>query len=165
MKEVNFLLLMVIFFFLVLNISAGQNETMSLEVNVLALEFPADTVSIEVPDYLFMGDIKVGDQTEKFQVYVNNSGNVDIIVTPQLQDPSEEIFSNLYFQDRKTGNSSQEYIIGEYSFDISEPSTEGGKRSEYFWMWLDLTDFNEELEEDTIGKRADIMFIALPKIS
>jgi len=165
MGRLNLLILTLVFFSLIPNISAEQNDTMIVEVNVLAPELPENTVSIEVPDYLFMEDIMVGESTEKFQVYVNNTGNVNITVTPLLQDLNDEIFSNLYFQDRKTGNNSQEYILGDYSFNIPKPSTSGGKRSEYFWMWLDLTNFEGEIEEDIMGRRADLLFIAVPNFN
>jgi hypothetical protein len=164
MKKRSLLFLILILFGITSNISAGQNETMTIEVNVLVPEIPPDTISIEVPDYLFMDDVMVGESTDKFQIYVNNTGNVDITITPTLVDSDDSIFSNLYFQNRKTGNNSQEYNIGDYKFDILKPSEVGAKRTEYFWMWLDLTNFNENIGEDIIGEKTDITFIALPKI-
>jgi hypothetical protein len=165
MGGLKVLILALVFFNLISIIYAAQNDTMVVEVNVLAPEIPSNTVSIEVPDYLFMDNISVGESTDKFRVEVNNSGNVDIIITPLLQDPDDEIFSNLWFQNRKTGNNSQEYAIGEYSFNITASSTPGGKNDEYFWMWLDLTNFEGNIEEDMIGRRADLLFIALPNLN
>jgi hypothetical protein len=165
MKRVVFLLFVWIFFFLISNISAEQNGTMTVEANILVPELPADTISIEVPNYLFMDDVMIGESTDEFQIYVNNTGNVDVTITPMLQDPNDPIFSNIYFQSRKTGNYSQEYIIGDYKFDILKPSISGEKRREYFWMWLDLTNFEENIGENIIGRRADIIFVALPKIN
>ena len=165
MRGLNFLILAMILLSLLSNLSAAQNDTMIVEVNILAPEIPNNTVSIEVPDYLFMEDIMVGESTDKFRIDVNNTGNVNITVTPLLQDLNDEIFSNLYFQNRQSGNNSQEYMLGDYSFNISKPSTPGGKRSEYFWMWLDLTNFEGNIEEDIIGRRADLLFIALPNLN
>ncbi|MFA5020100.1 MAG: hypothetical protein WC533_03290 [Candidatus Pacearchaeota archaeon] len=148
-------------------VSAQQNETMVVEANIFAKETEADIISIEVPDYIFIGNVSEGEKTsydDLIKVYVNNTGNVNITITPQLSEPREEIFSNLWFQSRKTGNSSQEYRIGDYSFDINAPSS-GSFRSEYFYMGLDLTSINNTIiENDLIGYKANITFVALPKI-
>lgn len=161
MKALSFLVLLISLFVSISYVSAAQNETMTVEVNVVVEE---EIVSIEVPDYLFMENISAGESTDKFRIDVNNTGNVDISVTPLLQDSNEEIFSYLYFQNRQSGNYSQEYLIGNYSFDIDKPSSPGGKRSEYCWMWLDLSDFNGEIGQNRI-ETTDILFVALPKIN
>ena len=143
-------------------VSAGQNETMTVEANIFAEEIYQDIISIEVPDYIFLGNVSKGEETDKAKIYVNNTGNVNVTITPQLKDLSDEIFRNLYFQNRQTGNNSAIRRIGNYNFNIEKPSA-GGKRSEYFYMWLDLTDFEESIIENRMGERAEITFIALPQ--
>ena len=142
-------------------IFAEQNETMAVEINLISNQ-ASQMISIEVPDHVFLGNVTKGDKTDKHRVDVNNTGNVDIIITPLLKETSDGIFSNLYFQSKQS-NSSPISNIGEYSFNISKPSTQGGKRSEYCWMWLDLTDYQEDIEEDRIGLTGDVIFVALPK--
>src|SRR3989338_3529064 len=155
-----------IFLILILSLSiyfvSAANDTLTVEINVLANE-GSSSISIEVPDSLYMGEINEGGVTDKFQVYINHTGNVNITITPELESPYHSIFNNLYFQDSKTGNNSQEFQIGDYSFSIAKPST-SGKRSEYFWMWLDLAQHTEDIADDKIGVKADIRFIALPSV-
>ena len=141
---------------------AQQNDSMIVEVDIFASAPPGDLVGIEVPDHVFLDDITFGEIGNKSQVYVNNTGSVNITITPQLS-ASDAIFSNLYFQSRKTGNNSQEFKIGEYSFNIEKPST-GGKRAEYFWMWLDLSNFSGDTDNDLLAEQEQITFVALPQI-
>lgn len=142
---------------------AGQNETMVVEANIFADPVLEDVISIEVPDYVFLGNVSRGEKTEKIRINVNNTGTVNITVTPELNNPLDKIFSNIYCQSRQTGNYSTIYKIGSYSFDIEAPSSLGGKRSEYFYMWLNLTDYEESIPNDMIGEREQITFVALPK--
>lgn len=145
-------------------IFAAQNETMVVEANIIAELTPQDVISIEVPDYIFLGDVNERDSSDKARIYVNNTGTVDVTITPILDDATDDIFQYLYFQNRQTGNNSQVYNIGEYSFSIAKPSTLDGKRSEYFYMWLNLTDYSDDITQDIIGQTGQITFIALPKI-
>jgi len=138
---------------------AEQNETMTVEVNIIAEFIPEDIISIEVPDYVFLGSVNEGDSTDNAKIYVNNSGTVDITITPQLANPNDEIFQNLYFKNTLAGNKSK---IGDYSFNIAKPSTLGGKRAEYMYMWLDLATYNKDITQDLIGEKTDILFIATP---
>lgn len=156
-----FLLLTILFSYPVI---ADQNETMTVEVNVIAELIPQDTISIEVPDYVFLGSINEGDSTDKAKIYVNNTGTVDVTITPQLVNQNDEIFQNLYFQNRQTGNNSIIHQIGDYSFNIAKPSAINGKRAEYMYMWLDLATYNKDIIEDLLGKKTDILFIATPQV-
>src|SRR3989344_7912271 len=70
-------------------VSAGQNETMTVEANIFAEEIYQDIISIEVPDYIFLGNVSKGEETEKAKIYVNNTGNVNVTITPQLKDLSD----------------------------------------------------------------------------
>ena len=151
-----FLFLLVLF---IVPFISAQNKTMQVEVNLIANQVP-DMISIEVPDHIFLGDVTKGEATDKSQIYVNNTGNVGIKITPQLSN-ADEIFSNLYFQSRQSGNNSVEYKIGDYNFNITKPSA-GGKKSEYFWMWLDLTDYDQDIEQTRMGLTGDVVFVALP---
>ena len=159
-KELIFLLVFIVGVFS-FYVSAGQNESAIVEANVFAVSSPEDLVSIEVPDYIFLGNVSEGEVGDKIRVYVNNTGSVDVTITPELKNSGDDVFENLYFQNRQSGNNSVIYIIGDYSFDIAKPSS-SGVRSEYFWMWLDLSEVNG-ITEDRIGEDEEIIFVALPK--
>jgi len=77
---------------------SALSDTMTVEANILAGTGGLDEtiIRVEVPDYLFFGNVTNGAKSGELKVYVNNTGNVDITVTPELVDESEEIFSYLY---------------------------------------------------------------------
>ena len=132
---------------------AGNVMTAETDIYV-----PAEIVSIEVQDYVYLGNITVGEnsETEKVKVYINNTGNVGVVVTPQLVDSNEDLFDNIYFARITTVPYEK---IGSWSINISKPSS-GGVRKEDFWMKLDLSDYTGELNEE-IGHESDIVFIAV----
>jgi len=139
-------------------VSAESNDTMIVEADIFA-----DIISIEVPDYIFLGSLTNDGVSKKSRVDVNNTGTVAIRVTPYLKNGPDEIFDNLFFQNRQSGNNSIVYGIGEYGFSIDAPSSAGAKRSEYFRMWLNLTDSDLNLDEDLMGYENEIVFVALPE--
>ena len=94
-------------------------------------------------------------ETEKVKVYINNTGNVNVTVTPQLVDSNEDLFKNLYFARRTTVPYEK---IGLWSMNISKSSS--GLEKDYFWMKLDLGDYTGEVNEE-IGHKSDIVFIAV----
>ena len=148
--------ILLFFFMLILFFSfAIAGNVMTAEADIYV---PADIVSIEVQDYAYLGNITVGQNSEtvKVKVYINNTGNVNVTVTPQLVDSNENLFKNLYFA-RITTVPYQK--IGVWSINISKPSS-GGVRKEDFWMKLDLGDYTGEITEE-IGHKSDIIFIAV----
>ncbi|MBR9704631.1 hypothetical protein GOV12_04410 [Candidatus Pacearchaeota archaeon] len=147
---------------------AQSNASMEVEANIIGFldDDPVYDVSIEVPDSIFLGNVTKNDPiSDELRVYINNTGNLAITVTPQLFDSSEKIFSNLFFRTLKTSNGTSvlKQRIGDYSLDIDKPATSVGVKSKYCYMSLDLTDFNEELEEDLIGHKSRIVFLAMPQ--
>lgn len=161
-KKISFLIFLATFL-LIASVTAEQNASTTVEANILTSGGSLDQISIEVPDHIFLGNVTQGDATDKTKVYVNNTGTVAVTITPRLVDGTNNIFENLFFQLRQTGNSSRVYQIGDYHLNISAPSTTNGKKSEYFYVWLDLSDFDEEIEEDMLGETAEVVFIALPQ--
>lgn len=133
-------------------------ERMTVEIDI---QIPQDEVRIEVPDYVDLGEINWTYQSKSQrsdQIYVNNTGTVNVTVTPEL-DGNDEIFENLYFTKRLSGQYYNWTKIGDWSLDIERPS--GSYRSDYFYMILDLTDFNGEINETIIGHTADVVFVAV----
>ena len=117
MKRGIFFLSILVFVFLINNSVAQQNATMVVEANILA-DKTVETISIEVSDYVFLGNVSKGEKSEDFKIEINNTGTVNITITPQLKNPSNVIFRNLFFKDRTGDNRSEFYKIGDYSFDI-----------------------------------------------
>ena len=144
-------------------IFAAQNETMIVEADIYAEVIPEDVISIEVPDYVFLGEVNESEESDKAKIYVNNTGTVNVTITPQLVNQGNKIFQNLYFQNRMRGNNSVIFKIGDYSLNIAKPSSIGGKRSEYFYMWLDLSSYNEDITYNLIGEQEELLFVALPQ--
>ncbi len=146
----------------VINAASESNGTMVVEVNLLGFGNVSETpdVSIEVPDYIFLGNITKDNpvSNESNKVYINNSGKVNVTITPQLADSEEEIFKWLFFK-RIIEDPWQK--IGNYSLNIDKPAAGNRVRSKYCYMKLDLTDFNGNITEDVIGHQTNIIFYAM----
>lgn len=142
---------------------AGNNETIIVGANIIGDLAANAEINIEIaPNSVNFGDVEIGQESDTIRVNVTNKGNIDVNVFPQLGDSSDKAFENIYFQKRKTGNSSGLYKIGEYSLNIAQPTTDSG-RADYCYMKLDLTNVNSgDVDEDFIGSRdAEIIFVAL----
>jgi hypothetical protein len=159
-----------IFIFYTLPISAvlQTNQTVTIEANILGFgdESEVPEVGIEVPDHISLGNVSKEDPlSDEKTIRINNTGKVNITVTPKLQDEDEEIFSHLYFRTMKSSTLHPElnipYIIGEYSIDIEKPSSGNTKRSKDIYVRLNLTEFNGNLREDLIGYQKEIIFFAM----
>jgi hypothetical protein len=143
--------------------SADNNGRMTVEANILAYNPNVTMVSIQVPDYLFFGNLTRGQKSDEITVRVNNTGNVDVSVNPQLEDTSEKIFSYTYFRDQKTKtvNGSITDVpftrIGDFYFNI----TKSGYNDIY--TVLNLTGYPEDIPQDMPNHRANIIFWALEK--
>ena len=136
------------------------NGTMRVEVDLVDFTPPPAYVGIQVPDHVYMGNLsKKTMETDDVKVYINNTGNVNVIITPMLKNSNEEIFSYLFFQRRTTV---PWQILGNWSLNISAPD---GKpyEDEYFYMKLDLADYSKNITQDRIGHYADIVFYAMPE--
>jgi hypothetical protein len=136
---------------------------MTVEANIFNEGAPQQAVSVQVPDFISLGNVSNGGISDEIKVTINNTGTTNISVTPQLADENEEIFSYLYFRTRKSSSNPDlniKYRIGDYHLSISAPSS-SGMRSEYFYMSLDLRNFTEDLGGDLIGHQADVIFVAV----
>lgn len=164
MKRMNlvlFSIFVLLIVFIIYSVSAVQNDTQVMTVEADVLAGPGQIVKIQVPDYLFLGDVRKGEESNESKVIINNTGNVDVIVKPELINPNDEIFENLQLRKRKTGNSSTSYPIGEFTINVTKPASEGGVNDEYFYIRLDLTNYDGDIDSDQIGRQADIRFIAM----
>jgi len=143
------------------------NATMTVEANILGFangNGNVSDVSIQVPDHINLGNVTKDDPVSKeIKIYINNTGKIkNITITPELTDTSEDIFKYLRFRTREQANDTNLnifYNINDYSLKIPGPS--GSKKNEYCYMSLDLTDFDGEINEDLIGYKTNIVFLAM----
>jgi len=164
-KKVFAILAIVTFaFFSIPNVFSG--DTMEVSVDVLSAS-GGDVISIEVPDELYFGEMSFFEKSDEFKVYVNNTGSVDITVTPRLTDNNEEIFDNLYFRKTKTRtvNGTSQPVpytkIDNFEFDIAKPASGDTEKSAYFYVILDLTNYNGDTSRDVLNHASDVKFYAV----
>lgn len=140
---------------------ASGDYITEFEADIYAVPVFVANVSLQVPDHVYIGNVTVGEKqanpTSADKIYINNTGNVDIEITPKLYNSSEEIFSYLYFSTTTTGPYKR---IGNFSFVIAAPTT-GGYRADYVYAKLDLTNYTGSLNENFLGYKAKIRFDAV----
>ncbi len=150
-------------FFFLAGARATHSDVMTVGANILnwTVLVPESAVRISVPDSIFLGNVSIGEISEEIQIRVNNTGTVNITVRPQLLDTPDPVFRNIYFRETKTKNGEPVPFarIGDFTFNISKPTT-GGFRSKSFYMMLNLTDFTGTLESNVVNYEADIRFFA-----
>jgi len=151
------LLLVLAFFTIVFYVSltAADDEVMTVEANIFASG--VTIVSIEVPDYIFFGNLTKGECSGVEYFKINNTGNVDVVVSPELEDSSEKIFSYLYFSKYSPTNYTRILPYGNFSVSALKNGYANMKAK------LDLTDYPENIPQDMIGHKANILFIAMEK--
>ncbi len=136
-------------------VSAVSNSTINFKVDIFAP--PAPVVSLSLPDQIYLGNVSKGTETDKVKVEFNNTGTVAIIITPQLNDNSENIFNYTYFA-RRTSDSFQR--IGFWSMNVSAPGT-SGVESDYFYAKLDLRNYPGNFTSNLIGHTVPIKIVAV----
>ena len=101
----------------------------------------------------------VGHESSDLIIYVNNTGNTRILVTPTLVDSDDPIMKNVYFIYRQS--SSYNYTqIGRFNFTISAPGT-SGYREEHFTAVLNLTNYSSSMVSPLLDYEAQIKFVAV----
>ena len=149
--------------FLILIIAIVKaGDIMTVEANIFAESTPEDIVRVEVQPYLNFGNVSVGEQSDEFNVQINNTGTTAVIVTPKLVNSSEIIFKNLYLREQKTKNGTAVPFnkLGKFSLNITKPDS-SGVRKDSFWVKLDLRDFNGDLNDDMLNHKSKLVFFAL----
>lgn len=136
-------------------VSAAESDDMVVRVNVLETE-----VSISVPDQVSFGSIAPGYLSDRQDIDVTNEGTVDVSVSAELDESyTEDIFENLAFRrilDDPLTN------IDFFEVEIEKPSTVGGERSQNVYMYLDLSDYDEEITSDMMDHTTTVIFTAVP---
>jgi len=135
-------------------VCADSSDDMLVKVNVLETE-----VSISVPDQVIFEDIAQGYLSEKQSVDITNEGTVDVSVSADLAESySGDIFQNLAFKENVDDPLTN---IRYFEFEIEKPTKVGGERDEMIHMYLDLSDYDEEITE-MIDHNATVIFTAVP---
>jgi len=129
--------------------SSGQEAFMNVSANLYGSLPPI--IRIQVPDFIDLGDVPYMGNSTRIKVDINNTGDVNVSITPVLVNLNNEIFSNLYFMRRVSDGYTR---IGEWTFNVSSSD------SEYFYMRLDLTENGGVVKGDMFNQQAEIKFIA-----
>ena len=157
------LFLALAFIISVVAVAAGD-DVMTVEADILDVGNSSEngTISIQVPDFIDLGNLSEIGASEELKIYVNNTGTGAITVTPRLVNYTDNIFQNLYFREFKTsgGNPVIPIQIGNWSFNISAPAGGESFRSKYFYMQLDLSDAGIDVSSDLIGHQTHVRFFA-----
>lgn len=148
---------------------AHENSTI-VEANILGFGNGSviSDVSIEVPDYIFIGNVTKDDPvSNEITIYINNTGKLAITVTPRLKDSEENIFSFLFFRTMKTTSTNSTEVIpkkiGDFSVNIDKPAAGSREKSKRCYVHLNLTGFDGAIKEDLIGYKSEIVFLAMPQ--
>ena len=162
MKRLIFLCALLFFVSIVFAGAVELENEQDMIVEVDLLGPPVSVVSIEVPDYIFFGNVSLGEElrTNK-KIRVNNKGNVPVVVSTSLLSGAPTMFENLYFS---LLVSSSRFHVNDFDFSInySKTSTKYGE----FYGWLNLTSYTEELPEGSILRRnATVKFFAVEDTS
>lgn len=147
------------FFALSFNVMAasGSEPISTFEVDIYGP--PVARIEIQVPDRIDLGNLSYNSYSDDFKVEINNSGNVNINVRPVLVT-SDDIFKNLYFRKRTSGNESIFTKVGDWSMNITAPT--GSVREDWFYARLDLRDYAGSITRDMLSQEANVKFIATP---
>lgn len=134
-------------------VSAESNTRTTLEADVVA-----PVVRIDVPDYLFFGNVTPGYVSERLKIVVNNTGTTAVKVIPQFEQGSDEVFSHLVVARRVA----DDFVpLEKFTMNIKKPRAVGKGEDDYFYAKLDLTSYHERVTQDRRA-RATILFVAVP---
>lgn len=163
--KVSFVFVSLLVFIVLFYFASALNDTMIVETNIFVNGSSGNStiIRVEVPDYLSFGNVTNFGESEELRVYVNNTGNVNIRVTPDLINQSEMIFRNLYLRKSKTSNGTAVNFsrIGTFSFNITRPTSGQTFNDEYFWIMLNLSNNPQNITSNIIGHRTNVKFFAV----
>jgi len=135
-------------------LSADASENMTVKVNVLESQ-----VSISVPDQVSFGNIASGYISERRDVDIINDGTVDVSVSADVDESyNGTIFQNLAFRDILDDPLTS---IDFFEIEVLKPNNVGEERIKDIYMYLDLSDYDEEVDE-IMNHNATVVFTAVP---
>jgi hypothetical protein len=140
---------------LLISPAGNAGNILTLESNILK-----STASVSVPDKIVIGDVAKGYSVRSDKVYINNTGNIDISVTPQLVNTTEIFYNYLYFSTTATSGFKS---FGNFSFNITKPDDLGNSSTDYIYIKLDLTNYAGNITQDYISYQKSIRFVAMAR--
>ncbi len=151
MKKV-FLLVMLSFALFGLVEASQASDSMVVTANVVG-----DVIGIEVTPSVNFGEVSKGDVSDRQDVNITNVGTVNVEVTPELsEDYTGDIFDYISFQ---RVLSDPKKIIGNFSVSIDKPSSSASGRTQKVYMYLDLSEYPNDIEGD-LEDQAEVIFWA-----
>ena len=127
------------------NMEKGE---MRVEANIFG-----DTISIEVPDYLFLGNATIGYTSSPVTFSIKNTGTTKIRLTSELVNKTDPIFTNLFL-----GTNSTKYNVANYSTTLDQPDL-GSFTNKIIYAELRLADAS--LDGNLIGHQNEVVFYAV----
>ena len=156
MKKVfGFLLCLSMLFLFCGFVSADEDGNMTVKVNVLESE-----IGISVPNEIIIGDIAKGYISERKDLVIENTGTTDIDITLDLEESyTGTIFQNLVFQRVLADDPVR---LRYFDFEIEKPDEVGDTESETIYMYLDLQDYEGDIDDDMMDHSTTVIFTAMP---
>ena len=152
-REITFLVVLGVLF-ICSYVSAANNSTMTVEANIFASDEGSQAgISFIVPDYIYLGNVSIGECSDSVKFYINNTGSSKINIVPKLKEENEKIFSWLYFKEYGE-DLIRIFPFGNFSSNIT------AKDDRTYYVRLNLTDA-ENIENNMIGHKADVVFWAV----
>ncbi len=136
-------------------VSAEESDSANMTVMV---DIFKTKVGISVPDKIHLGTIAKGYASETKTVEVENIGTTDISLTPELFNDTDELFSFLNFKRIQADPFTR---IGFFDLLIERPTIVGDTRSENLYMELDLTNYQGDIDTDSLDQESVILFTAM----
>jgi hypothetical protein len=155
------LLIAVILAILLVGFLPVQAENgMVVEANFI--DFGEETITVEVPDYISLGEVSKDDPVSSLEpkIRINNTGNMKVLITPELATGSSPAFNYLFFRKQKTTSTNDTSLtafhqIGTYNVNIDRGDYET------FYISLNLTDFDGVLSSDNLNLSTTVKFTAM----
>ncbi len=142
-------------------VSAGN--VITVETNVISFD---TYLEVEVSENTDLGDVSKGEQSKEVTVYVNNTGTSDVMIVPRLPDNyNGKIYNYLYMREQQSdvnGVKNVSVRIGNFSMNVSSPSSGNNVTKEHFYIKLDLRDYPYPIYQDLMNYKVNITIRAIP---
>lgn len=144
----------------------AYNSTLTVSVDLVE---PAARVEIN-PSSADFGEITKGYTTSFRNITFNNTGNLDIAISPVLNGEAHEIFSYLEFNTASCSESSDSgwHNMSYYSntsrnalLNLKKPDAYGGQNTDYSCIRLNLQDYSSDIPANA-SLSADVTFWVMP---
>lgn len=136
-----------------LSVFVSADDTLQTEADVYA-----PTIGVSVTGMVDFGSLTKGYSSADKAIEVNNTGDVNIVVTPDVTDPHDAIYDNLFF--RKT-TTSPLFVVGTFTMTIAKPTVFGGVTKDSAYVRLDLTNYTGTIATDKLNLTSNVVFTAV----